>query len=242
MGAAACQSKDALGRPPHPRCRAEVSYLAGEFDPRNLRGNAGRRRVLAVTLQQVGAVQGGGPYPHQDLLRCNVRLTDLANFQDLRPAEMGNPHRLHGIHEYFRPFDPALIYEWSFLNELRNLFRAPALPGARCTARLLVKYLINCNVTRITPPMAGPRLQLPVLPGSDIFLVIMYEDFHAADRCTGQQLHCVCQSLIVAIATRHADAVDIKFLAGGRPVWIAVPHPTWVEYNRRTGRAITDRL
>lgn len=77
---------------------------------------------------------------------------------------------------------------------------------------------------------------------SDIFLVTMYEDFHAADRWTGQRLHCVYQALIVAIATRHADAVDIKFLAGGRPVWIALPHPTWVEYNRRTGRVITDPL
>ena len=70
----------------------------------------------------------------------------------------------------------------------------------------------------------------------------MYEDFHVPDRWTGQRLHCVYQALIVAIATRHADAVDIKFLASGRPVWIALPHPTWVEYNRRTGRVITDPL
>lgn len=50
------------------------------------------------------------------------------------------------------------------------------------------------------------------------------------------------QALIVAIATRHADAVDIKFLANGRPVWIALPHPAWVEYNKRTGKLITDPL
>src|SRR6476660_5088439 len=70
----------------------------------------------------------------------------------------------------------------------------------------------------------------------------MYEDFHATDRWTGQKLHCIYQALIVAIATRHADAIDIKFLASGRPVWIALPHPTWVEYNQRTGRVITDPL
>lgn len=70
----------------------------------------------------------------------------------------------------------------------------------------------------------------------------MYEDFHATDRWTGQKLHCVYQALIVAIATRHADAVDIKFLASGRPVWIALPHPAWVEYNKRTSRVITDPL
>ncbi len=70
----------------------------------------------------------------------------------------------------------------------------------------------------------------------------MYADFHSTDRWTGQKLHCIFQALIVAIATRHADAVDIKFFVGGRPVWIALPHPTWVEYNRRTGRVITDPL
>jgi len=70
----------------------------------------------------------------------------------------------------------------------------------------------------------------------------MYEDFYATDRWTGQKLHCSFQALIVAIATRHADAVDIKFLVGGRPVWIALPHPTWVEYKRRTGRVLTDPI
>ena len=70
----------------------------------------------------------------------------------------------------------------------------------------------------------------------------MYEDFHAVDRWTGQRLHCVYQALIVAIATRHADAIDIKFLVGGRPVWVALPHPTWVEYKQRTGHIITDPL
>jgi hypothetical protein len=80
------------------------------------------------------------------------------------------------------------------------------------------------------------------LRGSVIVLVAMYEDFHAVDRWTGQRLHCVYQALIVAIATRHADAVDVKFLASGRPVWIALPHPAWAEYKQRTGRAVTDPL
>ncbi len=70
----------------------------------------------------------------------------------------------------------------------------------------------------------------------------MYDDFHATDRWTGEDVHCIYQSLIVAIATRHADAIDIKFLVNGRPVWIALPHPAWVEYNKRTGKVITDPL
>jgi hypothetical protein len=70
----------------------------------------------------------------------------------------------------------------------------------------------------------------------------MFGDFTATDRWTKKQVHCVYQALIVAIATRHADAVDVKFLVEGRTVWVALPHPAWVEYKRRTGRSITDSL
>ncbi len=70
----------------------------------------------------------------------------------------------------------------------------------------------------------------------------MYKDFHAVDRWTRKTVHCIYQALIVAIATRHADAVDIKFLVDGRPVWVALPHPAWVEYKKRTGKVITDPL
>lgn len=70
----------------------------------------------------------------------------------------------------------------------------------------------------------------------------MFEDFTATDRWTKKPVHCVYQSLIVAIATRHADAIDIKFLVDGRILSVALPHPAWVEYNKRTGKAITDSL
>ncbi len=70
----------------------------------------------------------------------------------------------------------------------------------------------------------------------------MYADFVATERWTGKKVHCIYQALIVAISTRHADAVDIKFLAEGKPVWIALPHPAWVEHQRRTGEAITDPM
>ena len=70
----------------------------------------------------------------------------------------------------------------------------------------------------------------------------MYDDFTATDRWTAEPVHCIYQSIIVAIATRHADAIDVKFLANGRPVWIAIPHRAWVEYKAKTGKAITDPL
>jgi hypothetical protein len=70
----------------------------------------------------------------------------------------------------------------------------------------------------------------------------MYQDFHAVDRWSKREAHCVYQALIVAIATRHADAIDVKFLVDGRPVWVALPHPAWEEYKKRTGNVITDPL
>jgi len=70
----------------------------------------------------------------------------------------------------------------------------------------------------------------------------MYEDFHCSDRWTGDDLHCRWRANIVAIATRHADAVDIRFDVNERPVWIAMPCLAWVEHKKRTGHAITDSL
>jgi hypothetical protein len=70
----------------------------------------------------------------------------------------------------------------------------------------------------------------------------MFENFTATDRWTKKQVHCVYQSQIVAISTRHADAIDYKFLVDGRKVWVALPHPAWVEYKKRTDKVITDPL
>jgi hypothetical protein len=70
----------------------------------------------------------------------------------------------------------------------------------------------------------------------------MYEDFHVTDRWTGEDLHCRWKANIVAIATRHADAVDVRFDVNGKPMWIAMPCLAWVEQKRRTGKVITDYL
>jgi hypothetical protein len=70
----------------------------------------------------------------------------------------------------------------------------------------------------------------------------MYEDFTVTDRWTGEPLHCVWKGTLVAIATRHADATDIRFAVNDQPVWIALPNVAWVEQKRRTGNVITDYL
>ena len=70
----------------------------------------------------------------------------------------------------------------------------------------------------------------------------LFDNFEAVDRWTKRKVHCFFEKQIVAIATRHADAVDYKFVVDGRPVWVALPLPGWVEYKARTGKTITDPL
>ena len=79
---------------------------------------------------------------------------------------------------------------------------------------------------------------LSVLPCH--YAYCMYEDFHVTDRWTGEDLHCTWKATMVAIATRHADATDIRFAVNGRPMWIAMPNTAWIEQKRRTGFVITD--
>ncbi len=70
----------------------------------------------------------------------------------------------------------------------------------------------------------------------------MYEDFHVTDRWSSEDLHCTWKGTMVAIATRHADAVDVRFDVNGRPMWIALPCTAWVEQKKRSGKVITDQL
>jgi hypothetical protein len=70
----------------------------------------------------------------------------------------------------------------------------------------------------------------------------MYEDFRVTDRWSGEELHCSWRANIVAIATRHADAVDVRFDVNGSPMWIALPCTAWLEQKKRSGKVITDQL
>jgi hypothetical protein len=70
----------------------------------------------------------------------------------------------------------------------------------------------------------------------------MYEEFHVTDLWSGEDLYCRWKGTIVAIATRHADAVDVRFDVNERPMWIALPCTAWVEQKKRSGKVITDEL
>ena len=98
----------------------------------------------------------------------------------------------------------------------------------------MVDLALGCEAVLSLPPPQPLRYSF-----SELVLVSMFENFHATDRWTKKQVHCVYQAMIVAIATRHADAVDIKFLVDGKKAWVALPHPAWVEYKKQTVRPST---
>ena len=70
----------------------------------------------------------------------------------------------------------------------------------------------------------------------------MYEDFRVTERWSGEELLCRWKGTLVAIATRHADAVDVRFEVNGRPLWIALPLEAWGRHKSLTGKVITDQL
>src|SRR5690242_10701261 len=98
----------------------------------------------------------------------------------------------------------------------------------------------QCGCWEIVTNHQGIAIENCSLPSIVDIVGFMYRDFYALDRWTKKQAHCLYQALIVAIATRHADAVDIKFLVDGRPVWVALALAAWDEYKKRTGKTITD--
>jgi hypothetical protein len=70
----------------------------------------------------------------------------------------------------------------------------------------------------------------------------MYEEFRVTDRWSGEELLCRWKATMVAIATRHADAVDVRFEINGHPMWIALPLEAWVRQKALTEKVITDQL
>jgi hypothetical protein len=92
VAAAGQQRHHAVAAAPAVDALAHVLDLARALQPGDL-ALAGRRRVEAADLEQVGAVQGAGAHPHQHLARTRKRGRDLA-----QPRTAGSDDdRAHGL-------------------------------------------------------------------------------------------------------------------------------------------------
>jgi hypothetical protein len=65
--------------------------------------------------------------------------------------------------------------------------------------------------------------------------------FDVTSTLTGETYHVRFSHLWNAIATRHSDSIDSKFLVDGRATIVGLAHPGFVQFRARTGRDLTDR-
>lgn len=68
----------------------------------------------------------------------------------------------------------------------------------------------------------------------------MVEPFRLRGRLTGEEYQIRFSHLWSAIATRHSDTIDCKFLVNGRGLIVALPHTAFVEFRQRAGRSLLD--
>ena len=68
----------------------------------------------------------------------------------------------------------------------------------------------------------------------------LVELFTVRARLTGEDHNVRFSHLFSAVATRHSDTIDCKFLVNGRGVVVALGHPAFVEFRRRAGRSLSD--
>ena len=68
-----------------------------------------------------------------------------------------------------------------------------------------------------------------------------YASFQAAPAGSQQTYECSFHTLTTGISPRHSDTVDVKFMIGGRPIIIALPHSAFAEFKKSTRRPLTDR-
>lgn len=68
----------------------------------------------------------------------------------------------------------------------------------------------------------------------------MVEPFTVRARLTGEEYRVRFSHLWAAIATRHSDTIDCKFLVNGRGVVVALAHPAFGDFRQRAGRSLSD--
>ncbi|MBI4466585.1 MAG: hypothetical protein HY656_04050 [Acidobacteria bacterium] len=68
----------------------------------------------------------------------------------------------------------------------------------------------------------------------------LVEPFTVRSRLTQEDYTVRFSHLWSAIATRHSDTLDCKFLVNGRGVVVALAHPGVVEFREGAGRSLSD--
>jgi hypothetical protein len=65
--------------------------------------------------------------------------------------------------------------------------------------------------------------------------------FEVQSKLTGEVYQCRFSHLWNGVATRHSDTIDTKFFVNGRGVVVGLAHEAFVDFQKRTGRELTDR-
>ena len=60
-------------------------------------------------------------------------------------------------------------------------------------------------------------------------------------KLSGHVYHCSFSHIWNAIATRHSDTIDAKFLVDGESRIVGLAHSAFVDFREKTGRDLTDR-
>jgi hypothetical protein len=65
--------------------------------------------------------------------------------------------------------------------------------------------------------------------------------FDVASKLSGHVYQCSFSHIWNAIATRHSDTIDAKFLVDGEGRIVGLAHTAFVEFRDKAGRDLTDR-
>jgi hypothetical protein len=81
---------------------------------------------------------------------------------------------------------------------------------------------------------------LPVLANSGAMNQFI-GPFDVTSKLTGHVYSCSFSHIWNAIATRHSDTIDAKFVVDGEGHIVGLAHVAFVEFRRKAGRDLTDR-
>ena len=109
------------------RARPERGHLAGDLQAENVRC-AGRRRIDALALEDVGPVDARRLDLDEDFARARDRARPGLKLENLRPAGSGREDRAHGFGQFGHGLGLARI--WRFVGRPPRLSQCAGATGA----------------------------------------------------------------------------------------------------------------